>query len=166
METIEFYESLLNGKAHFYEDYQRTKENVFSLRPFIEENIQRKTLSHIDSIHDNFLFIKKEDGSEDLKLIDWEYSGMQDPHVDLAMFCIYAAYDIPQTDNLINIYFQNNCPQTTRIKIYAYMAVCGLLWSNWCEYKHSLGIHFGEYAERQYRYAKNFYALIKKELEK
>lgn len=163
---IEFYESLLTGKTSFHNDYQRTKENVFSLRTFIEENIQHKTLSHIDSIHDNFLFVKKTDGSEDLRLIDWEYSGMQDPHVDLAMFCIYAAYGKTQTDDLIDIYFHGNCPRVLRIKIYAYMAVCGLLWNNWCEYKQSLGIHFGEYAERQYRYAKNFFELVKREIEK
>jgi hypothetical protein len=35
--------------------------------------------------------------------------------------------------------------------------MCGLLWSNWCEYKRKLGVEFGEYSLRQYRYAKDFY---------
>jgi len=40
-------------------------------------------------VPDNFLFVEK-DGKEEIRLIDWEYAGMQDPHVDVAMFCIYS----------------------------------------------------------------------------
>lgn len=40
----------------------------------------------------------------------------------------------------------------------------GLLWSNWCEYKKSLGVEFGEYSLRQYRYAKEYYRIVKEEL--
>ena len=47
-------------------------------------------------------------------------------------------------------------PETVT-KIYAYIAACGLLWSNWCEYKLSLGVEFGEYSLRQYRFAKDYY---------
>ena len=39
-----------------------------------------------------------------------------------------------------------------------------LLWSNWCEYKKSLGVEFGEYSLRQYRYAKEYYRIVKEEL--
>lgn len=41
---------------------------------------------------------------------------MQDPHVDIAMFCIYAMYDKAQTDHLIDIYFQGQCPDDIRTK--------------------------------------------------
>ena len=44
-----------------------------------------------------------------------------------------------------------------RVKIYCYIAMCGLLWSNWCEYKRQLGVEFGEYSLMQYRYAKEYY---------
>jgi len=44
--------------------------------------------------------------------------------------------------------------------------VCGLLWSNWCEYKSRLGVEFGEYSLKQYRYAKDYYKLVKQELAK
>ena len=42
-----------------------------------------------------------------MQLTDWEYSGMQDPHVDIAMFCIYSLYNKEKCDRLIDIYFQN-----------------------------------------------------------
>ena len=86
---------------------------------------------------------------------------MQDPHVDIAMFCIYSLYSKQQCDSLIDIYFENNCSNATRTKIYAYIAMCGLLWSNWCEYKRKLGVEFGEYSLRQYRYAKDYYKYAK-----
>ena len=160
-EEIDFYESLWTEGKSIYEDYQNTKKNVLSLRTFIEENTEEKILTHIDAIPDNFLFT-----DEGIRLIDWEYSGMQDPHVDIAMFIIYSLYNREQADNLINIYFDNKCQIKTRIKIYCYVAICGLLWSNWCEYKRNLGIDFGEYSLAQYRYAKDFYNIAKHEMEK
>lgn len=93
-------------------------------------------------------------------MIDWEYAAMQDPHVDIAMFCIYSFYRKEQIDDLIQIYFEEACPFEIQVKIYCYIAVCGLLWSNWCEYKRMLGVDFGEYSLRQYRYAKEYSRIV------
>ena len=162
---IEFYESLWNGSTSVYRDYKTTKEHVLSLRGYIEKHKTKEVLTHIDAVPDNFLFTTSPDGSEDIRLIDWEYAGMQDPHLDIAMFCIYSLYNREQVDHLISLYFPEGCPETTRIKIYCYIAVAGLLWSNWCEYKRHLGVDFGEYSLRQYRYAKEYYQIVKSELE-
>ena len=170
---IVFYEKLWNGQACIYKDYENTKSKVFSLKPIIEGIQKERCLTHIDAIQDNFLFYKPIDkgnqendyvAEEQLQLTDWEYAGMQDPHVDIAMFCIYAFYDKDKADRLIDIYFDGNCDRVTRGKIYAYMSMCGLLWSNWCEFKRRLGVEFGEYSLRQYRYAKDFYRYAMDEL--
>lgn len=158
-EQIQYYEELWDGTPSIYRDYKKTKDNVLSLKSYIEEHRNRWCLTHIDAVPDNFLFY--DDG---MQLTDWEYSGMQDPHVDIAMFCIYSLYDRRQIDNLIDIYFEGKCGRDTRIKIYCYIAVCGLLWSNWCEYKRKLGVEFGEYSLCQYRYAKEYYKIVKEEL--
>lgn len=157
---IEFYESLWGNESSIYRDYKKTKENILKLRGYIDEHVDKKCLTHIDAVPDNFLITL--DG--DIRLIDWEYAGMQDPHVDIAMFCIYSLYNKRQVDRLINIYFDNKCTKETRLKIYCYIAVCGLLWSNWCEYKRSLGVEFGEYSLRQYRYAKEYYKIFVEEI--
>lgn len=162
---IEFYESLWNGAPSIYKDYRQTKENVFSLRGYIDAHVQERVLTHIDAVPDNFLFVKRDDGSEEIRLIDWEYAGMQDPHVDIAMFCIYALYDRRQVDETIAAYFPGGCSEAVRLKIYCYIAACGLLWSNWCEYKWTLGVEFGEYSLRQYRYAKEYYRIVRDTLE-
>lgn len=159
-DQINFYESLWNGRSSIYKDYEKTKSNVVSLKKYIDLNVESKCLTHIDAVPDNFMFTE----NGEVRLIDWEYSGMQDPHVDIAMFCIYALYDQKQIDKLIDIYFNDACPRRIRIKIYCYIAVCGLLWSNWCEYKRMLGVEFGEYALRQYRYAKDYYKIATKEI--
>lgn len=156
---IEFYETLWNGQLSIYKDYAETKEKVLSLKKYIDKCAKEKILTHIDAVPDNFLFV-----GDEIRLIDWEYAGMQDPHVDIAMFCIYSLYDRQQIERLIDIYFEGDCPENVRIKIYCYIAVCGLLWSNWCEYKLQLGVEFGEYSLRQYRYAKDYYNIVKKEL--
>ena len=162
---IEFYESLWDGTPSVYKDYEKTKANVLSLKPYIDAHITDKVLTHIDAVPDNFLFVEKE-GKEEIRLIDWEYAGMQDPHVDVAMFCIYSLYNKRQVDRLIAAYFTEGCDDSTRIKIYCYIAACGLLWSNWCEYKSHLGVEFGEYSLRQYRYAKDYYKIVQEELKK
>lgn len=163
---IDFYESLWDGNPSIYRDYRKTKENLLALRPYIESLPKDWCLTHIDAVPDNFLFYSPSgDSDELLQLTDWEYAGMQDPHVDIAMFCIYSLYDRQQCDRLIDLYFNGKCDLTTRIKIYIYIAMCGLLWSNWCEYKRKLGVEFGEYSLRQYRYAKDFYRAAKELME-
>lgn len=164
-EQIEFYEALWDGAPSIYRDYEKTKANVLSLKLYIDAHAGEKTLTHIDAVPDNFLFVSR-NGQAEIRLIDWEYAGMQDPHVDIAMFCIYSLYNKRQADRLIAAYFTEGCDDGTRIKIYCYIAVCGLLWSNWCEYKRSLGVEFGEYALRQYRYAKEYYRIVQTELKK
>ena len=165
---IQFYESLWEGKPSIYRDYNCTKENVLSLREYIERTRTDWCLTHIDAVPDNFLFYETPTG-EGLQLTDWEYAGMQDPHVDIAMFCIYSLYNKHQVDSLINIYFEESgqeCVTAIRAKIYCYIAACGLLWSNWCEFKSHLGVEFGEYSLRQYRYAKDFYKYALEEMMK
>ena len=163
---IDFYESLWNGIPSIYKDYGQTKENILELKKFIEKQNVKKVLTHIDAIPDNFLMFYDDSNKENIRLIDWEYAGMQDPHVDIAMFAIYSLYNKEQVDKLIDIYFEQKCTEKNRVKIYCYIAICGLLWCNWCEYKRNLGIEFGEYSLMQYRYAKEYYKIAKKEIKK
>lgn len=159
-EQIEKYEQYRNGEKSIYRDYEKTKEKMYELKFFVDQQEKEYTLTHIDAVPDNFLFV-----DDRIYLIDWEYSGMQDPHVDIAMFAIYALYEKEQIDRLIDAYFTEGCLEEVRTKIYCYIAICSFLWSNWCEYKRILGVEFGEYSLKQYRYAKEFYRLAKERME-
>src|SRR5699024_1091960 len=161
LEKIEFYESLWEGQPSMFKDYKETKSKVIDLLSLVEELPKEWALTHVDPNHDNFLMTDNK-----ISLIDWEYASMQDQHLDIAMFANYAMYDRNEVDQLIDIYFDGKCNQITRIKIYAYIAISGLLWSNWCEYKHHHGVEFGEYSLVQYRYAKDYYKIVQEELAK
>lgn len=154
---IDFYESLRGRRPSRFPDYRQTKASVFSLRPFLEAHRRPSVLAHIDSVPDNFLFVRRGE-EERILLIDWEYAAMQDPDVDVAMFAIYALYERAQIDALIDAYYPEGHSASIHAKILAYVAVCGLLWSNWCEFKHLHGVEFGEYALRQYQYAREYAA--------
>lgn len=158
---LEKYEKLWTGKNSIHKDYIQTKNNIYKLKKYIEDNSDEKVLCHIDANYDNFLITDTE-----IRLIDWEYAGMQDPDIDIAMFGIYAMYEKKEMDKIIDIYYENRCPEKNRIKIYCYCAICGLLWSNWCEYKRSFGVEFGEYFIRQYKYAKEYYEYVIEKLKK
>jgi len=110
------------------------------LKSYIDAQPKSIQLCHIDAVPDNFLFVTGKDGSEEIKLTDWEYAGMQDPHLDVAMFIIYAMYDRDSAEKLIDLYFSDGCDKATRLKIYCYIAVSGLVWSNWCEFKRHCGV--------------------------
>ena len=156
---MEWYESLWNGAKSVYMDYDETKKNVYLLKEYVDRQPKTWALTHIDAVPDNFLYV-----GEDTYLIDWEYAGMQDIHVDIAMFAVYALYDKEWVDRLIGFYFEDGCSREVKVKIYCYIAICGLLWSNWCEYKRMLGVEFGEYSLRQYRYAKEYFRYAQREI--
>ena len=164
--NIEFYEKLWKGQPSCYRDYQQTKEKIYELKAYVDSQPKNWALCHIDSVPDNFLLGSMKNGENEIHLIDWEYAGMQDTDVDIAMFAIYSMYEKEQVDALIDAYYPEGCSQSVRIKIYCYVAICGLLWSNWCEFKHQQGVEFGEYSLRQYRYAKEYYRNAIKEINK
>ncbi len=161
-ERIEYYESIWKNKKPRYDDYYETKNNVLSLKSVIEKYDRKKVLCHIDAVSDNFLILP----NDEVVLVDWEYAGMQDPHIDIAMFALYSMYSKEQLDTLIDLYFTEGCSDEIKLKIYCYMAVCGLVWSNWSEYKRKLGQDLGEYAVKQYEYAKEYFDIVQKELNK
>lgn len=158
-EQIEKYEGLRGDEPSIYKDYAETKRKIYELKVFVDKQPKCIGLTHIDAVCDNFLLT-----DEKIYLIDWEYAGMQDVHVDVAMFAIYAMYNRNQVEKLIKYYFDEIPSKEVKIKIYCYIAICGFLWSNWCEYKRTCGVEFGEYSLCQYRFAKEYYKIVQEEL--
>jgi thiamine kinase-like enzyme len=71
------------------------------------------------------------DSGERMYLIDWEYSGMNDPMWDLADLSCEADFDAPRDDDLLVAYFEGPAPRASRRRFEAYKPVCDLLWSLW-----------------------------------
>ena len=151
LERLERYEFLRNAPASF-SDYDETRAKVVELLSMMDRLPQERCLCHIDSADVNFLFV-----GDEVFLIDWEYGGMCDPHIDVSMFCIFADYSKEQIDSVADIYFDGPASPVSRLKLYIYAAAGGFLWSVWSEYKGNMGVDFGDYTMKQYRYAKRFY---------
>ena len=139
----------------FFPDYDTVRENVMKLKDIIAGSPKSYCISHVDPVPDNFLIRQ-----DKIFLIDWEYAAMADPHMDIAMFCIYAGYQKEQIDQVIGFYFKDGCPDAVRRKIYCYVACSGLLWTVWCEIKRDSGVLFEEYQRLQYQYAIDFYDYV------
>ncbi len=152
-DKISSYESACrHDPAEYLADYSAVRQSMNRICEITDEIPKDYVLCHIDPVPDNFLITR-----ERIYLIDWEYASMGDPHIDIAMFCIYAGYDKNKIDKVIDMYFSGDCPPITRKKIYGYIAACGFLWTLWCEIKRDSGVVFPEYEEMQYRYAQGFY---------
>jgi len=158
-ERIDFYERLCTAHGGtLFEDYDEVREKMDRLMDWLDELALRRprVLSHIDSNVDNFLFLP--DGS--VRLIDWEYAGMCDPLIDVAMCAIYSYYKEEELERLIRIYLQREATWEERMIIYSYVALGGFLWSLWAVYKSAVGDEFGEYTLIMYRYAKTYYKKV------
>ena len=153
-ERISFYENLCiqHGGIPF-EDYEMVKNWMNRLLDRLDAMNRPKTIAHIDSNVDNFLFLP----NGELKLIDWEYCGMCDPLIDVAMCGIYSYLNEEEMDDLIHLSLHREPTAAERSIIYSYIALGGFLWSLWAVYKSELGEEFGEYTIIMYRYAKQYY---------
>ena len=156
-ERIVFYEKLCASQGGtLFEDYETVRGWMEELMNRLDGLNRTHVLSHIDSVADNFLFLP--DGS--VRLIDWEYAGMCDPLIDVAMCAIYSYYNEEDAEHLIRIYLEREPTAEERMVVWAYMALGGFLWSLWAIYKSALGEEFGEYTLIMYRYAKRYYRKI------
>ena len=159
-----FYEELC-GEVSFH-DYEDMKPRRDELLNWVDTHHEPKVLAHIDPVQDNFLFLNGADISDTkrdidlIRLIDWEYSGMCDPMMDLGMCAIYSYMDEARAERMMEHYF-GRAPETgERMLVYAYMALGGLLWALWGLYKESLGVQFSDYTIKMYRYFKDYSAKV------
>lgn len=149
------YEKLRIHKSKF-PAYDMTRNHIMSLLDALDLVPKQYVLCHIDANCDNFLI------SDEKKvfLIDFEYAGMQDLKLDLAMICIYSDLDKIEIDQLIALYYGQPISRDVRYMIYAYIAIAGFLWSIWCEIKEGESVLNNKYACSQYRYAVEYFNIV------
>lgn len=153
-ERIEYYKELcLNSGGISFEDVETVHTDMMILLAVLKDIKSESCLCHIDSVADNFIITDE----NKIKLIDWEYAGMAEPIIDVAMCAIYSYYNKEEADRLLTCYLKREPLETEYKKLYSYMALSGYLWALWTVYKANLGEEFGEYSLVMYRYAKDFF---------
>jgi len=81
---------------------------------------------HCDPLCENFL-----DTGERMWIVDWEYSGMNDPMWDLGDLSVEGKFDADQDEAMIRAYFGGAPRPAERGRIVIYKAMCDLLWTLW-----------------------------------
>lgn len=81
---------------------------------------------HCDPLCENFL-----DTGERMWIVDWEYSGMNDPMWDLGDLSVEGGFDAAQDEEMLTAYFGGEAPAPERARMIVHKATCDLLWTLW-----------------------------------
>lgn len=81
---------------------------------------------HCDPLCENFL-----DTGTRMWIVDWEYSGMNDPMWDLGDLSVEAEFDAAQEAALLTAYFGAEPTPHDLGRMVIYKAMCDLLWTLW-----------------------------------
>lgn len=139
---IEKYDQLLNNDGlEMYEGWNHIRPKVMALEDRLNQLGIDLQPCHNDTLYENF--IKAEDGV--LYIIDWEYSGMNDPMADLAALFIEAEFEETNEDYTLEKYFEGNIPANAREKILCYKILWDYLWAQWTVIKEAHGNDYGTY---------------------
>lgn len=81
---------------------------------------------HCDPLCENFL-----DTGDRMWIVDWEYSGMNDPLWDLGDLSVEGKFDAAQDEELMRAYSGREPKPAERGRVVIYKAMCDLLWTLW-----------------------------------
>ncbi|MEQ1955711.1 phosphotransferase family protein [Mesorhizobium sp. CN2-181] len=84
------------------------------------------TACHCDPLCENFL-----DTGSRMWIVDWEYSGMNDPMWDLGDLSVEGGFNEAQDEEMISAYFGGVPSRAERGRVVIYKAMCDLLWTLW-----------------------------------
>jgi thiamine kinase-like enzyme len=96
------------------------------VREALETNPSPLAPCHCDPLCENFL-----DAGDRMMIVDWEYSGMNDPMWDLGDFIVEAQLSKSAEAEVLQAYFDGEPHPAELGKIVIYKAMCDLLWSLW-----------------------------------
>lgn len=87
---------------------------------------------HCDPLCENFL-----DTGTRMWIVDWEYSGMNDPLWDLGDLSVEGEFGPDEDEELLAAYFGGPPTAAARGRVVAYKAMCDLLWTLWGLIQHA-----------------------------
>jgi thiamine kinase-like enzyme len=129
---IDAYKGLLTSKGATLPDrYEETQQRADVARAALEAHPAALVPSHCDPLCENFL-----DTGERMYIVDYEYSGNNDPMWDLGNLSVEAGFDDVQDHALIRAYFGGEPAPHQVARMVMYKALCDLLWTLWGVIQH------------------------------
>jgi thiamine kinase-like enzyme len=130
---IDEYLRVLAGKdTPLPEGYHDVVTEAGAVRSALEAHALPSAACHCDPLCENFL-----DAGGRMWLVDWEYSGMNDPLWDLGDLSVEAGFSALQDEEMIRAYFGGEARPAERGRIMIYKAMCDLLWTLWGLLQHA-----------------------------
>ena len=106
-----------------YHDIVKAAEPV---KVSLEANPTPLAPCHCDPLCENFL-----DDGKNMWIVDWEYSGMNDPLWDLGDLSVEAGMNEAQENEMLEAYFGKAPTSAQKGRVIIYKAMCDLLWTLW-----------------------------------
>lgn len=106
--------------------YQEVVAEAEAVRRVLDANPGTLAPCHCDPLCENFL-----DDGERMWLVDWEYSGMNDPIWDLGDLSVEAGFGAEQDQEMMEAYCGGRVPPAMFGRMVVYKAMCDLLWTLW-----------------------------------
>ncbi|HMQ57722.1 MAG TPA: phosphotransferase family protein [Rhizobiaceae bacterium] len=108
------------------EGYHDVVREAGAVRAALSANPALLVACHCDPLCENFL-----DTGERMWIVDWEYSGMNDPMWDLGDVSVEGGFNESQDEEILRAYFGGEAPAPQRGRMVIYKAMCDLLWTLW-----------------------------------
>lgn len=132
---IDEYLRVLGEKsATLPEGYNETVKEAEKVREALEATPAALAPCHCDPLCENFL----DDGSK-MWIVDWEYSGMNDPLWDLGDLSVEAGFEDKHDLEMLKAYCGGDPSPATFSRMVIYKAMCDLLWTLWGLIQHADG---------------------------
>lgn len=158
---IYHYEELLEKvNGDYYENYNEVKKDILEIETILKDCDALLVPCHIDTVPENF--IKDKWGK--IYLIDWEYSGLNDPMWDVAAHFIECEFTEDEEEMFLKAYFNSNVTEKDKIKILCHKICQDFLWSLWTCVKEAQGDNFGDYGKMRYKRAIKNLAKLKENM--
>ena len=106
--------------------YHEVVAEAEAVRRVLAANPAALAPCHCDPLCENFL-----DTGERMWIVDWEYSGMNDPMWDLGDLSVEGGFGADQDEALLTAYFGAEARPAERGRMVIYKAMCDLLWTLW-----------------------------------
>ena len=116
------------------EGYHEAVAEAGAVRDALGKHPVRPRPCHCDPLCENFL-----DTGDRMWIVDWEYSGMNDPMWDLGDLSVEGGFDAAQDARLLRAYFGRPASPFDHGRMVVYKAMCDLLWTLWGLIQHANG---------------------------
>jgi thiamine kinase-like enzyme len=124
---IDDYLAILAAKdVELPEGYHDVVGEAQTVRAALARNPVELVACHCDPLCENFL-----DTGDRIFIVDWEYSGMNDPMWDLGDLSVEGEFDAGQDEALLQAYSGGEPDAADRARMIIYKAMCDLLWTLW-----------------------------------